>query len=170
MFSNRNFVKNIGDRNSSNGNIETNEFQYSSCKKGTFNTCRGMNQDLRQCIMKIRSDNLLQSTQPVTESEREIININFTLSKFKWCKNDGNELTIEINDAYQKLVFMIKNLFLMPSGSAGIKYVNEVTRLINAWTYYFPMNSIALKAIHVMPSLLLQKPSSAPKSKDHIKA
>ena len=66
------FCKNIADRNSSNDNIETNEFQYSSCEKRTFNTYRGMNQHLRQCIKKIRSDNLLQSSQPVTESEREI--------------------------------------------------------------------------------------------------
>ena len=31
------------------------------------------------------------------------------------------------------------------------------------------MSSIALKAIHVMPSLLLQEPSSVSKSKDHVK-
>ena len=76
-----------------------------------------MNQDLRQCNIKIRSDNLLQSIQPVTESEKEIININFTLSKFKWCEKDGNELTIQINDAYHKIVFLRKNLFLVTSGS-----------------------------------------------------
>ena len=42
--------------------------------------------------------------------------------------------------------------------------------MINAWVYDIPVKNIALKALHVMPVLLLQKPSKSSKSKDHLKS
>ncbi|XP_057302766.1 uncharacterized protein LOC130636933 [Hydractinia symbiolongicarpus] len=45
-----------------------------------------------------------------------------------------------------------------------------MTRLINLWIDDSPMKPITLKALHVMPSLLLQKPNKKSKSKDHTKA
>ena len=44
-----------------------------------------------------------------------------------------------------------------------------MTRMINAWVYDTPIKNIALKALHVMPALLLQKPSKNSKSKNHLK-
>lgn len=41
---------------------------------------------------------------------------------------------------------------------------------MNAWTLNSPKKNIALKAIYVMPSLLLQKPSAVSKTKNHVKA
>ena len=38
-------------------------------------------------------------------------------------------------------------------------YIQEVTRLIFAWINDTQLKEIALKAVHVMPALLLQKPS-----------
>ena len=45
--------------------------------------------------------------------------------------------------------------------------IEEVTRLIKLWINDTPLRKIALKAVHVMPALLLQKPSKSSKSKDH---
>ena len=45
-----------------------------------------------------------------------------------------------------------------------------MTRMINAWVYDTPIKNIALKALHVMPALLLQKLSKNTKSKDHLKS
>ena len=59
---------------------------------------------------------------------------------------------------------------MLPTGSIGKKYVVETTRLLNASTSNSPMKDIAFKAIHVKPSLLLQKSSKTSKSKDHTKA
>ena len=50
----------------------------------------------------------------------------------------------------------------------GEKNIDEVTRLLKLWIQDSPLKSIALKAIHVMPALLLQKPSKNSKSKDHL--
>ena len=57
---------------------------------------------------------------------------------------------------------------MMPSGAAGEKYIEEITRLLKLWIQDLPLKSIALKGIHVIPALLLQKPSKNSKSKDHL--
>ena len=61
-------------------------------------------------------------------------------------------------------------MFLLPIGAAGKRFVNEMTRMINAWIFDTPIKNIALKAMHVMPALLLQKPSKNSISKDHLKS
>ena len=61
-------------------------------------------------------------------------------------------------------------MFLLPIGAAGKRFVNEMTRMINAWVFDTPIKNIALKAMHVMPALLLQKPSKNSISKDHLKS
>ena len=45
-----------------------------------------------------------------------------------------------------------------------------MTRLVNSWVNDSPIKDVALKALHVMPALLLQKPSKKSKSKDHTNA
>ena len=49
----------------------------------------------------------------------------------------------------------------------GEKYIEEITRLLKLWIQDSPLKSIALKAVNVIPALLLQKPSKNSKSKDH---
>ena len=57
---------------------------------------------------------------------------------------------------------------MMPSGAAGGKYIEEITRLLKFCIQDSPLESIALKGIHVMSAFLLQKPSKNSKSKDHL--
>ena len=59
-------------------------------------------------------------------------------------------------------------MFTLPSGGVGKKYVEEITRLLKLWIQDSQFKTIALKAIHVMPALLLQKPSKNSISKDHL--
>ena len=78
---------------------------------------------------------------------------------FFWNKVDGNTFTSDLNHAYDNIVFWKKNLFLLPTGAAGKKFITEMTRLMYTWINDNPMKNIALKAVHVMPALILQKPS-----------
>ena len=48
-------------------------------------------------------------------------------------------------------------LFLLPAGAAGKVVIEEMLRLINSWTYKSDLETIALKALIIMPGLLLQK-------------
>ena len=89
---------------------------------------------------------------------------------YPWA-NASTVITLNaINQVYDKVVFWRKNLFLLPTGSAGKKYIEETTRLMNEWLQDSPMKDICFKAIMLMPNLLLQKPSRNSKSKDHLLA
>ena len=50
---------------------------------------------------------------------------------------------------------------MLPSGAAGKNYMDEVTLLMKLWINDTPLRKIALKAVHVMPALLLHKPSKS---------
>ena len=62
-----------------------------------------------------------------------------------------------------------RNLFLLPSGSAGKKFIDECTRMINAWNNNTPLCAVAIKAVMIFPSMMLKKPSKNSKSKEHNK-
>ena len=80
----------------------------------------------------------------------------------------GKNFVNELNNAYDKIVYWRKNLFLLPTGATGQSFINEMTLMNNAWVYNTPNKDIALKTLHVMPALLLLKPSKNSKSKDHL--
>ena len=65
---------------------------------------------------------------------------------------------------------MKKNLFLLPTGKVGKLFIDELTKLFNAWIVDSPLKKKAMKAAMIMSSLLLQKPSKESKSKDQLKA
>jgi len=62
---------------------------------------------------------------------------------------------------------MEEKLVLLLSGKAGKEFIDEITRMINEWSNETPLRGIALKAVTVMPSLLLQKPKRNSKAKEH---
>ena len=68
------------------------------------------------------------------------------------------------------MVYWKKNLFSSPSGQGGKNFIDEISRLMNEWIHESSVKDIAFKAIMVMPSLLLRKPSRKSKSKDHLKS
>ena len=59
---------------------------------------------------------------------------------------------------------------MLSKGASGKECLNETTRLCNLLVNNIPYESIALKAVHVMSALLLQKPSKCLKSKEHLEA
>ena len=86
---------------------------------------------------------------------------NLLLERSRW-----NSIEKDLADTYEKIVWK-RNLFMMPSGETGEKYIEEITRLLKLWIQDSPLKSIALKAVNVIPASLLQKPSKNSKSKDH---
>ena len=61
-------------------------------------------------------------------------------------------------------------MFLLSTGKAGKFFINELTKLFNAWIDDSPLTKIVMKAVMIMPSLLLQNPSKESQWKDHLKA
>ncbi|XP_057308911.1 uncharacterized protein LOC130647166 [Hydractinia symbiolongicarpus] len=101
------------------------------------------------------NERILQQTQP---------------ERFYWGNERGTDAIDQINSCYKKIVFWRRNLFMLSNGATGKNFLREVTRLLNSWVENSPIKCIALKAMHVMPALLLQKPSKNSKSKDHVNA
>ena len=67
---------------------------------------------------------------------------------------------------YEEVVHWRKNLFKLPSGAAGKRYIKELTRLIDIWNAdNHPLSNVSLKFSMIMPALLLQKPSKKSSSK-----
>ena len=86
---------------------------------------------------------------------------------FLWGETKGSNFVKDLDTMYEKIVYWRQNLFLLPSGRPGKKFIKEITRLVNSWIDNTALKQFSLKAIMVMPALLLQKPSHNSKSKDH---
>ena len=87
---------------------------------------------------------------------------------FQWGSLDGKSFCNAINEAYNDVIHLKRNIFLLPSGDAGKSFIQEITLLFEAFANASALESIALKASFVMQILLLQKPSQKSKSRDHV--
>ena len=111
--------------------------------------------------------------QPVSTSPSEQADLPLVVIEeetFYWNERKGSDFLRDLDTAYEQIVYWRQNLFLLPTGKAGKKFIREITRLINCWIDNTALKPIALKSIMVMPALLLQKPSRTSKSKDHFLA
>ena len=49
--------------------------------------------------------------------------------QFFWGEKKGSDFTNSLKEVYERLIFWRKNLFLLPSGSSGKRFILETTRL-----------------------------------------
>ena len=83
---------------------------------------------------------------------------------FVWGKLDGSSATDIIQSCYEEVV----HIFKVPTGKAGNQFVRELSRLFRGYAEGSALESISLYAVMLMPALLLQKPHSKSKSKEHV--
>ena len=156
------------------------EYPCHKCHR-KFKTFRGSVQHLRSCKVQVNhSENTnnrvvpeinLQAERTNTEQAPEGENrVRNEPENFYWGAVKGSVIENDINVCYEKIVFWKKNMFTLPNGAAGKNFIRELTRLLTAWHEDSPLKNVAMKAIHVMPALLLQKPAKNSKAKDHTDA
>ena len=75
-----------------------------------------------------------------------------------------------VNGVYDEIVHYRRNIFNVPSGRAGKSFIEELTFWIKQCNSDSDLNSVALKAFMVLPTLILQKSSATSKSKEHSEA
>ena len=80
----------------------------------------------------------------------------------------SEEFSKAIDEAYSQTVHWLPNLFMLPSGSSGKQFIGELAKLYDAFASESTHESFAIKAVMTMPALLLQKPHSKSKTRDHI--
>ena len=132
----------------------------STCARA-FRTQRGLKRHLVFCQNGMSNDVSNQSgvadlTNSITPSKLAIWGNLFI--------EDVNQI---VNAAYDECVKWKRNLFMLPSGKIGKDYIDECIRLIHEWVNNSPLHDISLKALMIMPSLLLQKPNKTSKAKEH---
>ena len=82
--------------------------------------------------------------------------------------HQGEAFVSLVNEAYNKIIKWRKNLFKLPSGKAAKGYITELTKWIDHYNKGTDLHAIALKVFHILPALLLQKPSKNSKAKEHL--
>ena len=86
---------------------------------------------------------------------------------FVWGEIAAQDFVQVVEAAYCEPVHWRRNIFKVPSGKAGKEFVLELAHLFRSYANATALESVALKAAMIMPHLLLQKPSSTSKAKDH---
>ena len=81
----------------------------------------------------------------------------------------GLQFTQTIDNIYDEIVHWRKNLFKLPSDTAGRSFISLLTNRLDHFNRGTEFRRIALKVFMVLLCLLLQKPSRRSKSKDHSK-
>ena len=87
---------------------------------------------------------------------------------FTWGNFSGSEMLAIINKVYDEIVHWRHNLFLVPTGSAGNSFVQELARLLQAFADGSSLECVSMKAVIILQALVLQKPSRTSKTRDHI--
>ena len=86
---------------------------------------------------------------------------------FQLGSKDGKAFCDLIGKVYNDIIHWKCNNFLVPSGATGKLFIQDITRLLQAFADGSAMECIAMKASFVM-QILLQKPSQKTKSGDHV--
>ena len=73
----------------------------------------------------------------------------------------GEVFLSAVKNAYEEVMHWKPNLFSIPLGAVGKKFVVEMTRLVRAFAEQSALESVSFWALMIMPSLLLQQPSSS---------
>ena len=87
-----------------------------------------------------------------------------TANKF-WGKISHHRFCEEINNIYNEVVHFRRNIFNLPSGGAGKHFIEELTFWLKQFNSNSDLNSVALKAFMVLPSVVLQNPQQHPRAK-----
>ena len=83
---------------------------------------------------------------------------------FTWGELDSSAFSSSVKAAYSEILHWKRNIFAVPSGALGKRFVNELARLFCAYADASVLEGVALCAAMVMPALLLQCPHRSSKN------
>ena len=142
------------------------EFQCNLCKR-LFQTQRGRSAHLNHCLKKQKSSNVAAFGSSCSGQPESFVIVSKEI-EFENTTDNTPDLHQILNATYDEILLWRKIVFKLPTGGAGKKFIAEITSLINMWnSESMEMKDVALKAVMVMPALLLQKPSFKSKCKQH---
>ena len=151
----------------------------SNCQPSKKGTCLNSQQDSRSYpeddYVEPEMIPVSEQTPQTNEEEADILP---SLRPFKKMTDDtymwnglvdGDTFQSSVNSAYSEVVKWKRNIFLVPFGKTGERFVDELSMLFRAYGESTALEPIAITAAMTMPALLLQKPHPRSKTKDHVK-
>ena len=144
-----------------------------------FSTARGLKQHFKCCQKKHSplAASADTTTFSLASSQQELETVPTTVTADAtnllshiianvWGVHSSEDIWQIGSSIYEEIVFWRRNVFKLPSGAAGKRYIKETTRLIEIWnSNKMPLADIAIKMNMDMPAVLLQKPSRKSTSK-----
>ena len=88
---------------------------------------------------------------------------------FLWGDRPRDEILSLLETIYAEVVHWRGNVFTVPLGASGKRFVIETARLAEAFADGGALESVAILAMMVMPSLLLQAPCPSSSHQDRVK-
>ena len=88
---------------------------------------------------------------------------------FLWGDRPGYEILSLLEAIYAEVVHWRGNVFTVPLGASGKRFAVETTRLADTFADGGAHDSIAILAMMIMPSLLLQAPCPPSSHQDRVK-
>ena len=125
--------------------------------------------------MEIETSTILQADVLTIETDNILLaNISNYIPDEPYPKKDwhdmtGLQFTQTIDNIYDEIVHWRKNLFKLPSGTAGRSFISLLTNWLDHFNRGTEFCRIVLKVFIILPCLLLQKPSRQSKWKGHSK-
>ena len=151
-------------------NAQNNQGNECQISRRILRTNGGLLQHLNTCRRRNTANlNASRNNESNENNDNKVQEPEQQHEDFYWNTVPGRIYQKDLEEAYNQIVYWRKNIFMVPTGAAGKKFIDEISRVLNLWTNNMPLKNIVLKAIHVMPALL-QKPSKTSKAKDHLKA
>ena len=91
-------------------------------------------------------------------------------NNIKWGQYEGEVRIREvIQSTYETIIGWKKNLFSLPRGKCGTDFIKKLTELINLFVHKTKWQRVAISLVHIFVPIMLQKPSSKSKPRDHAK-
>ena len=153
---------------------------YVACKRKELKSIRHVNNATIEVItdeqnVEIETSTILEADVLTIETDNILLaNISNYIPdepypNKDWHDTTGLQFTQTIDNIYDEIVHWRKNLFKLPSGTAGRSFISFLTNWLDHFNRGTEFCRIALKVFMVLPCLLLQKTSRQSKSKDHSK-
>ena len=173
--------------------VSTYAFTCDFCNRN-FETLRGLNIQKAKCKLFIPRVNIIINDNVTRQSSEEVetnillnadeltvdyesqnipnlpkIEISATPSnQTVWANMPLEAFSNIIDSTYDEITTKFrKNLFKVPTGKAGKDFIEELRFWMHEFNIKTKLNGIALKTFMILPTLLLQKPSSKSKAKEH---
>ena len=109
--------------------------EYLACQhcNKTYKTETGLNRHKAKCKERDKPADNNEHNIPSTRNNNDTV-ASRTI-EYTWSQTGNTISSNTIDIIYDKVIFWRKNLFLLPSGSSGNRYIEETTWLLNEWIH-----------------------------------